>query len=307
MSTSGADLIGQLPRYAWWTLIGGILFFVVGVGNGLWFAALAGLAALGTFGWFVRSALGKPDEREPFPWPSDLRAAAEGMARPIDPEPERLLPPNEKAASIAKVAPTKEALDQLFVDRPPLWRWAAFTSVVVQRRNNVQPRLRTCALGYQPRAGTPVGGRQYSGVAVHAMQDIADLVTQLEQFMLSPGFTGALKSFSEKNGAEPDAILHIANRLMDYHESFLTEAERCLQTPVETDVIVFVQDMGAFTMCPLAGYEQFIEMMCSRFAEGQELVPYADDTVQLDDVNLAIRLPDGLSERIQAHIGRYRT
>jgi hypothetical protein len=33
-------------------------------------------------------------------------------------------------------------------------------------------------------------------------------------------------------------------------------------------VIVFVQDMGAFTMCPLAGYEQFIETMCTRFAEG---------------------------------------
>ena len=306
MSTTGADLLGQLPRYSWWTLIGGLLFFVVGVGNGLWFPLLAGLAALGAFGWFVRSALGKPDEREPFPWPSDLRAAAEGMARPIAPEPKRLLPPDEKAATIAKIATTKEALDALFAERPPLWRWAAFTSVVVQRRNNVQPRLRTCALGYQPKTGTPMAGGQYSAVAVRAMQDIADLVTQLEQFMLSPGFTGALKSFSESDGAEPDAILHIANRLMDYHESFLTEAERCLQTPVETDVIMFVQDMGAFTMCPLAGYEQFIEAMCSRFAEGQEIVPYADGTVQLDDVNLAIRLPDGLSERIQAHIRRYR-
>jgi hypothetical protein len=306
MSTAGAELLGQLPRYAWWTLIGGILFLVVGLGSGLWLPALAGLAALGTFGWFVRSALGKPDEREPFPWPSDLRAAAEGMARPVDPEPKRLLPPDEKAATIAKIAPTKAALDRLFVDRPPLWRWAAFTSVVVQRRNSVQPRLRTCALGYQPKPGTPLAGRQYSAIAVDAMQDVADLVTQLEQFMLSPGFTGALKSFSEADGAEPAAILHIANRLMDYHESFLTEAERCLQTPVETDVIVFVQDMGAFTMCPLAGYEQFIQTMCSRFAEGQEIVPYADDTVQLDDVNLAIRLPDGLSERIQAHIRRYR-
>lgn len=287
-------------------LIGGIVFLIAGLGGGSWFPTLAGLAALGTFGWFVRSALGKPDEREPFPWPSDLRAAAEGMARPIDPEPKRLLPPDEKAATVAKVALTKEALDRLFLDRPPLWRWAAFTSVVVQRRNTVQPRLRSCALGYQPTAGTPIAGRQYSAVALQAMQSVADLVTQLEQFMLSPGFTGALKSFSEADGAEPDAILHIANRLMDYHESFLTEAERCLHTPVETDVIVFVQDMAAFTMCPLAGYEQFIQSMCSRFAEGREIVPYADDTVRLDDVNLAITLPDGLSERIQAHIRRYR-
>jgi hypothetical protein len=210
-----SNFLGQLPRYAWWTLVGGILFLVVGLGNGLWFPALAGLAALAAFGWFVHSVLGKPDEREPFPWPSDLRAAAEGMGRPIDPEPKRLLPPDEKAATLAKIASTSEALDQLFADRPPLWRWAAFTSVLVQRRNNVQPRLRNCALRYQPGVGTPLAGRSYSAVAVHAVQDIADLVKQLEQFMLSPGFTGALKSFSEKDGAEPDAILHIANRLMD--------------------------------------------------------------------------------------------
>jgi hypothetical protein len=35
-------------------------------------------------------------------------------------------------------------------------------------------------------------------------------------------------------------------------------------------------------------------------------MPYADDTVQLDDVNLAINLPDGLSDRITAHIRRFR-
>jgi len=69
---------------------------------------------------------------------------------------------------------------------------------------------------------------------------------------------------------------------MDYHESFLTEAERCLQTAVETDVIVFFQDMGAFTMCPLAGYEQFIEtpsrmsmQLCARRAIGSAMAPCA--------------------------------
>ena len=123
--------------------------------------------------------------------------------------------------------------------------------------------------------------------------------------MLSPGFTGALKSFSVDDGAEPDAVLHIANRLMDYHESFLAQAERCLHTTVNRDVTVFVQDMGALTMCPLAGFEQFIETMCRRVAEGRELLPHAEGTVLLDDVQLAISLPDGLAQRITAHIKEF--
>ena len=232
-------------------------------------------------------------------------AAAQGMARPIDPEPKRILPKDQNAPEIAEVSVTQEGVDKLLADRPPLWRWAVFTSVLVQRRNAVQRRLRDCALGYQPRGGMRHDGRSYSALAYQVMQEVADLVAQLEQFMLSPGFTGALKSFSEDDGAEPDAILHIANRLMDYHEGFLSQAERCLHATVNRDVIVFVQDMAAFTMCPLAGYEQFIETMCRRVAEGQELLPYAEGTVLLDDVQLAISLPDGLAERITAHIRQF--
>lgn len=295
----------RLPRHAWWSLIGGVLLLLAAIGGGSGWLALAGLAALTPFGLSVYRAGRQPDDPEPFPWPNDLRAAAEGMARPINPEPKRVLPREENGPEIAEVARTREGLDKLLADRLPLWRWAAFASVLVQRRNTVQPRLRDCALGYQPRSGMSHDGRHYSALAYQVMQQVADLVTQLEQFMLSPGFTGALKSFSVDDGAEPDAILHIANRLMDYHESFLAQAERCLQTTVDRDVIVFVQHMGAFTMCPLAGYEQFIETMCGRIAEGHDLLPFAQGTVQLDDVQLAISLPDGLAQRITAHIKEF--
>lgn len=295
----------RLPRYAWWSLIGGVLLLLSAIGGRTGWLAVAALAALAPFGISVYRAGRRPDEPEPFPWPSDLRAAAEGMARPINPEPKRILPKEEGGPDIAAVASTPEALDTLLADRLPLWRWAAFTSVLVQRRNTVQPRLRECALGYQPRGGMLHDGRYYSALAFQVMQEVADLVAQLEQFVLSPGFTGVLKSFSADDGAEPDAILHIANRLMDYHESFLGQAERCLQTTVNRDVIVFVQDMGALTMCPLAGYEQFIETMCGRVAEGRELLPYADGTILLDDVQMAISLPDGLAERIGARIREF--
>ena len=53
------------------------------------------------------------------------------------------------------------------------------------------------------------------------------------------------------------------------------------------------------------GFEQFIETMCRRVAEGRELLPYAEGTVLLDDVQLAISLPDGLAQRITAHIKEF--
>jgi hypothetical protein len=242
---------------------------------------------------------------EPWVWPPDFRATAQGMARRIDPTPKRVLPPDAKASELARVAATAEQLERLVTDKPPLWRWAVFTSVLLQRRNAVQPRLRKCASGYQPGLGLPLEGQQYSVLAWQAMNDIADLVKQMEQFMLSPAFTGAFGAPGDEQDADADSIVHNANRLMDYHEDFLREAERCLQTPVETDAIEFAQDTGAFAMCPLVGYDQFIITMCNRVAEGRELLPYAHGTVQLDPANLAIDLPDGLMEQIMQHIKRF--
>jgi hypothetical protein len=243
---------------------------------------------------------------EPWSWPAEFRSLAEGLARPVDPKPKRLIPPDDKAAMIAQVATTKEALSRLIADRPPAWPWAVFTSVLVQRRNAVGDRLRRCASGYQPRIGSaPLSGLAYTQTAIGALNGVADLVEQTEQFMLSPAFTGAFGDGG--TDADADAIVVIGNRLMDYHEAFLTQAETCLQTPVTSEVLPFVQDMGAFTLCPVLAFEQFIPTMCARVAEAQELLPYTrgDQVIALDDATLVMDLPDGLTDRIVAHTKRF--
>jgi hypothetical protein len=277
--------------------------------SGSWLAGLAGVGVLAAIGWTLYSAHTKTNaELQPWPWPSDLRAQAQAMARPIDPTPKRVLPPDEKTAMIAAVATTKEGLSRLIADKPPAWPWAVFTSVVVQRRNAVKNRLRAVVSGYQPRPGVPpITGKAYSGIAYHAMSTISDLIKQLEQFMLSPAFTGVFGEGTGDGGADSDAIVSVAKRLMDYHDALLAQAETCLQTPVTSDAFVFVQDMGAFTLCPLVGYQQFITTMCARIGEAQDLLPYTSggDVIGLDDVNLSMTLPDGLTDRIIAHINRF--
>lgn len=291
----------------WWTGLGfGAVLTLAGLGSGSGLLTLLGLSALLGFGarWWTLTR--EPGEVQPWPWPADFRALAEGMARPIDPTPVRVVPPDPMAAKIAHVATTPEALAALIAEKPPAWPLAVFTSVLVQRRNAVLPRLRRCVSGYQPHPDAAQwSGRSYAALAAKTLQDVADLVAQLEHFMLSPAFTGTIGPADEK--VDPDGIVAIGHRLMDYHDRFLGLAEVCVQTPVVREALAFVQDTGAFTLCPLMGYEQFIPTMCARIAEAQELLPYTDpDTViALDSATLTMALPDGLTERVVAHIKRF--
>jgi len=298
-----------LSRGTKWGLFGGVMMVWSALSSHSWVLGLVGVSVLAAIGATLYAAHTKTKaELQPWPWPADLRAQAEAMARPIDPTPKRLLPPDEKTSMIAAVTTTKEGLSRLIADKPPAWPWAVFTSVVVQRRNAVKNRLRAVVSGYQPRAGLlPVSGKAYSATAYQAMNKISEIVQQMEQFMLSPAFKGVFGDGTGDGGADSDAIVSVAKRLMDYHDALLVQAETCLQTPVESDAFVFVQDMGAFTLCPLVGYQQFITTMCARIGEAQDLLPYTSggDVIGLDDVHLAMTLPDGLTDRIVAHINRF--
>lgn len=300
-----------LSRNARRTAIIGIVLLVLAVAGRSWLLGLIALALLARPALALRSTRTTTSD-QPWTWPVDSRSVAEGMARPLDPTPKRLLPPDDKSAMIAQVATTKEALARLIADKPPAWQWAVFASVLVQRRNAVGDRLRRCASGYQPRPGLdPLSGRAYSQTAVGSMNAVANLVAQVEQFVLSPAFKGAFGAAGTGGDpdadADPDAIVAVANRLMDYHGSFLTQAEACLQTPVQSEALPLVQDMGAFSLIPLLSYERFIRTMCARIGEAQDLLPYASagNAVALDDVTMTMDLPDGLADRIVAQIKRF--
>lgn len=291
-------------------MIAGIVLLGIGLGNRSPLLALVAIGVLIGVGRivYVRQVKAKALQT-PWPWPADLRSAAEALARPIDPTPKRLLPPHENASQVAQVATTDDALARLIADKPAAWPWAVFTSVLLLRRRGVQARLRTFASGYQPRPGTPLNGPDYTRTVGVAMRTLAEVAEQLEQFVTSPAFKGAFGEVgggADESSADADAIVHVANRLMDYHQTLLTEAETCVQSPVESELYVFVQDTSALVLVPLVGFDEFIETLCDRIGQAQELLPYAGgSTIQLDDVTVSFTVPDGLTERIGAQINRF--
>ena len=59
-------------------------------------------------------------------------------------------------------------------------------------------------------------------------------------------------------------------------------------------------------LVPLVGFDEFIETLCDRIGQAQELLPYAGgNTIQLDDVTVSFTVPDGLTERIGSQINRF--
>lgn len=310
--TAGAKLRG-FSRGKWVALLVGIALFASGLEHRSWGAALAGIAVLAGTVWRIVAARRVAEElQQPWPWPADFRAAVEAMARPLDPTPKRLLPPDEKTEKIAHVAVTPEDLSRLVADKPPAWPWAVFTSVLVLRRNAVQDRLRNCISGYRPSPGVaPMPAEAYVPQVGLWMTEVRDLLSQTGQFINSPGLTGAFGasgSGAEGSGADPDAILAAGHRLMDYYDKFLGQAEVCVQTPVQPELLMFVQDVSAVMLCPLVGFEQFIVTLCDRIGEAQDLLPYnTGGAIAFDDAVLVMKLPDGLERRINAHIKELRS
>ena len=112
------------------------------------------------------------------------------LMRSLSPEPNVGMEPDKATAypRTAAVASTPEGLATLLAEKLPCWRWAAFVSVLVQRRAELQSRLHDNQLGY----GAPSGERAPNGAEVgrfvlDRIDELLTLVSQVESFMLHPG------------------------------------------------------------------------------------------------------------------------
>jgi hypothetical protein len=230
-------------------------------------------------------------------------AGAELM-RAISPEPPGLASdaPGEDL-KVAAVATTPDGLAQLLAEKPRAWRWAAFVSVLVQRRAAVQSRLRDCALGY----ATPTGVRAQSAFEVGRfmagrMDEMVQLGAQLHAFMAAPAFMGVFGSRDDESTADADGIVHVANRLMDYHDRFLELAEQCRDFAGLWQSTDLMRDVRELMSIPLDSYRTFIDDFVDRVAEMPELIRHARGTVEADPVVLYVHIDDRLVNRITAQL-----
>ena len=203
----------------------------------------------------------------------------------------------------AAVASTPEDLATLLAEKLPCWRWAAFVSVLVQRRAELESRLYDNQLGYAAPSGERApGGTEVGRFVLDRMDELLTLAGQMESFMLTPAFVGVFGEPGDEGSADADGILHAANRLMDYHERFLGLAERCRGLAAPSRYAGLLRDLAHLMDAPLAGYRKFINEFAERVGEMPEMLHYARGTIELDPVLLHIETDDKLLERISKQL-----
>ena len=211
-------------------------------------------------------------------------------------------PPNPPDGTIAAVANTAGELTTLLADKPPGWRWAAFASVLVQRRAKVRARVRDVRLGYATTRSHAGSGVEVARLVTASMDELVKLVGQTEAFMLTPAFMEVFGHRDDESTADAEGIVQVANRLMDYHDRFLALAERCRDVDTPTKYSGLMRDCCQLMIIPLDGYETFIDDFTDCIARMPDLMRHGSGTVEADPISLHMSVDDELLKRVTRQV-----
>lgn len=277
-------------------------------------AAILGLAAITAGGWAffpqLKKSLAAREQRrqqlleraqQQHRWAArgDLRGVygAEGaeLMRTVTP-PQPIVPPGADL-EVAGVVHTAAELTDMLEKKPPCWRYAAFVSVLVQRRHAMRDSVLDARTGFAAAAGRTLRSELETGLFfTDRFAELCRLTEQIDGFMFSGAFQGVFGDREES--ADADGIVHAANRLMDYHDQLLTLNQQCREVAVPQSCAELRRDMTGLTLLPINGFHSFIDTFVERVKESAEVARYATGDVQLDAVTLRMSDDDHLIERV---------
>ena len=198
--------------------------------------------------------------------------------------------------SIAEIAHTPEALARLLDDKPACWPWAAFGSVLVQRRAAVATRL----LEQELRIIVPKRKRLHSGREVRLfvqgrLADVTRLLKDLQAFDLTPAYVGAFGVQGDDSTVDAHGIVAVAHGLMDYQDQLIAIAEQYRRVSVPGKYAELLLNCMVFMDSLLDGFANFIDDYVERVNKLREFAAFARGKVDIDPVPLYL---DGNSEAI---------
>jgi hypothetical protein len=98
---------------------------------------------------------------------------------------------------------------------------------LVQRRAALETALRDHKLGFARQTGERISRLDELQVLVeNMMYDIEQVTQQMTGFVLSDAFRSVFGTEDDESVADPEGIVHVANRLMDFYQRYLQLAQR---------------------------------------------------------------------------------
>jgi hypothetical protein len=199
----------------------------------------------------------------------------------------------EDAPRFAEIQTTQEGLVSLLQERPQCWPWAAFVSVLVQRRKAMETAMRDHKLGFAPRTAERIDDH----AALHellqnTLYDANQIGQQLVGLVEAEAFVSVFGKEFDESTADPDGIVHAATRLMDLYDRYLQLAQRVQGASAHARYTNVLGTLAHIVDEPLAGMEDFInsyvaavEAMPAQLiaAEGQNLRKPIEMRIHMDE------------------------
>lgn len=205
----------------------------------------------------------------------------------------------ESDPTIARMATTPAEVDALVRDKPRGWEQSLFASILVQRRTAVAARLRDSELGFPAVVTAQVfSGREVARCVLAFVNEMLSTMRQIERFMGAPAFMGAFSGADDESEADPEAIRHIANRTMDFHERLLELSERCrgLSVPLQYEDVV--ADCALLLDGQLQSFREFIDDFVDVVEALPRVLGHATGPVNLGNLGLYLSVDDTVRTRM---------
>lgn len=217
--------------------------------------------------------------------------------------PDPTIPDGDEAqenTEVARLATNDREMTMLITEKPAAWPQALFGSVLVQRMNPLLPRSRDSALGYTPSSSrTRVSsGTRLVHILVELLDELSSTVGQVHSFMSAPAFMESFGDPTDNSTADPTAVTHTANRLMDYHDRFLELSERCRGLSASCEYSDLLADCARLFDKPLQTYRTFIAEYVEVIESLPQVLEHATGPVHLGNIVMELEYDARLFKRI---------
>ena len=115
--------------------------------------------------------------------------------------------------------------------------------------------------------------------------------------MAAPAFMAAMRDGADGSPADAEAVTHVAHRVMDYHERFLTLSERCRGLSAPSQYADVIADCARLLDIPLQSYREFIDELVGVVQSLPQVLHHATGTVYMGAVVLDINMDEQLRSR----------
>ena len=206
---------------------------------------------------------------------------------------------DDQAPQFAELADSPDGLEALLRDKPTEWRWAAFASVLVQRRNALASDIRDHRIGYASQTGERITNTdELRDLVRECVEDADALRHELSQVLGQPGFAAAFGARDSEEGADAEGIIHNANRVMDYYERFLRIAQRANGVAAPAEFVTVLKNTAQVVDRPLTGMDRFIDHYVDVVRMIPAMLLSAEGEHLSEQVTLDLFMDDDLLDRI---------